>query len=149
MKMNWEDIKDNIIRDFELAKILYDLDNCYLEEEIMIDQLDGFSDAKKKEILDEYYIMGCVIRNDNVYFPAKLPFKLEIGSKVDPNAYYISRKGISAGIYYPDELEVHIEITEIGKKCLALSKELYTTVSNAYNIVRTTEKVFGVIIIKD
>lgn len=147
--MTWNEIKNNIISDPEIAKILYNLDECYFEETVMIDQIDELNESEKQEIIDEYNTMGCIIKNNNIYFPAKLPFKLEIGSKVDPNAYYISRKGISAGIYYPDELEVHIEITENGKKCIELSKALYTTVSNAYDIVKTTENIFKVNIIKD
>lgn len=147
--MTWNEIKNNIISDPEVAKILYNLDECYFEENVMIDQIDGYSESEKQEIIDEYTPIGCIIKNNNIYFPAKLPFKLEIGSKVDPTAFYISRKGVSMGIYYPNELEVNIETTENGKKIIELSKALYTTVSNAYDIVKITENVFKVTILKD
>lgn len=147
--MTWNEIKNNIISDPEIAKILYNLDECYFEENVMIDQIDGYDESEKQEIIDEYTTIGCIIKNNNIYFPAKLPFKLEIGSKGDPNDFYISRKGVSIGIYYPNELEVNIETTENGKKIIELSKALYTTVSNAYDIVKTTENIFKINIIKD
>ena len=154
MKFEWEDIVSYIYYQYEDAKILFDLDNCYFEESVMIDQLDNYSESEKAQAIADYENIGCIIKNNDVIFPKGVSFAFKPSSKNDPSAYYICRKGEELGIDYPDELIVHIELTDIGNKCLMLTKtpEINMAsnlfgISKAYNYVKTIEKIFNIHIV--
>lgn len=148
--MDWNELSTNVLQNYDTAKYLYNIDECYFDETVMVDELDMYDSSDVQSVTDDYNRIGCIIKNNQVYFPAKMPFKIIAPRlKMDPVSYYIERQGVTIGIYWPDEFNVNIELNEIGKKCLALSKELHTTITNAYDIIRTVESTFGVTIIKE
>ena len=154
MKFEWEDIVSYIYYQYEDAKILFDLDNCYFEESVMIDQLDNYSESEKAQAITDYENVGCIIKNNDVIFPKGVSFTFKPAPKNDSCAYYICRKGEELCIDYPDEIIVHIELTDIGNKCLMLTKtpEINMAsnlfgISKAYNYVKTIEKIFNIHIV--
>jgi len=151
--MIWTDLNRYILNNYENASILFDLENCYLEESVIIDQLDNLDQKDKIQASYDYEQMGFKIDNNNVIVPARLPFLIKRSSGADPTSYYIVRKGIEVGISWPDELDVHIDLSDIGKKCMLVGKTLditadYEGMYEAYDHIKAIENIFGVTIIK-
>lgn len=152
--MKWEDVNQYILKRYEDAEKLFDLNNCYLEESVVIDQLDDLNPFEKTQAIADYELMGLIIKNDDVIVPARLPFLIKPASKGSPvDCYYIVRNGIDIGISWPDELNICVELSDIGRKCMLVAQELninttYTGMYEAYDYIKSIETIFGIHIIK-
>jgi len=146
--MNYKDLKEYVLSDYKRAKILFDLSNCYFEDTVMIDQIDEIDAMDRAEGIEAYNRMGSIIQNDNnVMFPAKVSFALIPAFKGDEAEYNITRNGVTAAIFYADELEVHIELSEFGKKCSKIAENAITgsSISRAvtnYDYIKIIDEVF-------
>lgn len=151
--MKWTDLNKYVLDRYEDAEILFDLNNCYFENNVTVDQLDVLDPFEKTQAIADYEMMGFRITNDDVVVPARLPFLIKPSSKSDPTCYYIVRNNVEIGISYPDELDVNIELSDIGRKCMLVGRDLdvtanYTGMYQAYDHIQSIENIFGTHIIK-
>ena len=141
---------DQLLRsdDKELVDKIFEKDGFSFSENIIVDQLDEYNDREADELREDARKFGCIIRGNDVIIPAGLHFKINRCSKNDSTLFYIERNGIEFSISYMDDNEeIGVTFTQVGQKLYSFSKSIYTTMSNAYDQIKSIEKIFGVKII--
>ncbi len=147
--MQYMTLKKYIIDNYNTASKIFNLNSCIFSEPVIIDQVSELNN----ETINEYITLGCTIHNNDIIFPANIPFKIKPPTMRE-YSYSISRNGIDINIYYADELDVNIDLSDFGMKCSKLALQVYNTsmydnIYNAYHIIKNVESLFNINIIDD
>lgn len=112
MKIKSEDIK-YLFDDFNITKILFDIDDCAFYEDFFVESLQDHPNQKK---LEQYQQFGCITDDNVIIIPCA--FKFAIRPSKEDNQFSCLNHNVYIEIsdkYFriPD---IHLELSDIGRQ---------------------------------
>lgn len=131
----------------DLFELIFRVDLFSFPETSVIDDLDNY-DNREEGIADAQQF-GCTIKGSEIILPVGLPFRIIKADPRSPTLFSIKHNNVEYDIDMLDDYDdINVEFTDFGSKLSKYAEENFKSLIEAYEDIKSIEKIFKINIIK-